>query len=320
MSRRAAYVSCPRVIRRLPLLAALLWLGSSYALSDNPCALLLGGFREDCLILAANNKSMKAKPMMPLYAGDKIVQKSGVGTIVIKCSSFTSVSRLDETTLQIVYRHPPEKRAVLGELASFLGFERNRHESQIAGTRAVIGDENDVFFPQPGGWATVLPGEPISFVWDRKGIKTIVIRDSSGVETFSKGLGSGTSMELTPEEIKMKPAETYYWQMEIQGVPRSSETLSIRLLDKASADLVNTDLKRLGEGPAGASEKMLRMAAYCQFISDTYTQEIDLYWKSYQLLREIDQNGIRAEERGLWQMLRDRYVRHIQEQMTAGYR
>ena len=320
MSQEKICLSMPRLSFRLALLLVTLLLTWSNVLADNTCALLLGGFQDDCMIVAANNKSIKPKPMMALYAGDRIVQKSGVKEIVIKCSPFTSVIKLDETTLQVVYRPPSEKRAVLKKLKSFLGFEKDNHERKIAGTRAIISEGSDVFFPQPGYWATVMPGEPINFSWDRKGIKTIFFKDSSGVEVFSKTLGEKTSIDLTPQEIKMKPAEIYYWEIEIQGVPRTSETFSLRLLENELAELVASDLMKLAEEKLVPTEQNLRVAAYCQFISDTYPHEVDLYWKSFKLLKELDKTGLSAEENNLCQILRDRYVQHVQEQMATGYK
>ena len=320
MSRPNIHSSLLRVSVRLALLLGTLLLSWSNVLADNTCALLLGGFQNDCMIVAVNNKTFKPKPLMSLYAGDRIVQKSGLDKIVIKCSPFTSAIKLNETTLQIVYQPPAEKKAVLKELKTFLGFEKDNHERKIAGTRAIISEGSDVFFPQPGYWATVIPGEPIKFSWDRKGIKTIVFRDSSGAEVFSKSFGEKTSIDLTPQEIKMRPAEIYYWEIEIQGVPRSSETFSLKLLENELAELVAADLAKLVEEKLGDAERRLRMASYCQFISDTYPQEVDLYWKSYLLLKELDQTGLSAEEKNLYQMLRDRYIQHVQEQMAAGYK
>jgi len=320
MSQLKIHSSLPRVSLRLVVFLATLLLTWSNVFADNTCALLLSGFQDDCMIVAANNKSIKPRPMMSLYAGDKILQKSGVSGIIIKCSPFTSVIKLNESTLQVVYRPPAEKRAVLKELKTFLGFEKDNHERIIAGTRAIISEGSDVFFPQPGYWATAIPREPIKFSWDRKGSKTIVFRDSSGVEVFSKSFGEKTSIDLTPQEIKMKPAEIYYWEIEIQGVPRSSETFSLKLLENDLAELVATDLARLAEEKLADAERKLRMAAYCQFISDTYPHEVDLYWKSYMLLKELDQTGLSAEEKNLCQMLRDRYIQHVQEQMATGYK
>jgi len=320
MFNRGIRFPTPNCFLRLALLSAVFFLSSWPVLADSTCALLLGGFQDDCIILAANNISIKPRAMMSLHSGDKIIQKSGVTEIVIKCSPFTSVKKLSETTLQIVYQPPAEKKAVLKELKTFLGFEKDNHQRRTAGTRAIIGEGNDIFFPQPGYWATVIPGEPIKFSWDRKGIKTIVFRDSSGVEVFSKAFGEKSSIELTPQEIKIKPSETYYWEIEIKGVPRSSETYSLKLLEKDMVELVTSDLKKLANEKLGDTETKLRMAAYCQFMSDTYPKEVDLYWKSYQILKELDKTGLIAEENNLAQVLRDRHIQHIQEQMATGYK
>ncbi len=320
MFTKSPLFSAPNFFPRLALISAIILLGSGPALADSTCALLLGGFRDDCLIVAADSKSFKAKPMMSLHAGDKIIQKSGVNEIIIKCSPFTSVKKLDETVLEIVYKPPTEKKAVLKELVTFLGFEKDNHERRTAGTRAILGEQSDTFFPQPGYWATVIPEEPIRFSWNRKGIKTIVFRDSSGVEVFNKAFGEKTAVELTPQEIHMRPSETYYWEIEIQGVPRTSETYSLKLLKSEMVELVASDLSKLAEEKMGESAKNLRMAAYCQFMSDTFSQDVDLYWKSYRLLKELDKAGLTGEEKNLYQILEDRYIQHIQEQMAVGNR
>lgn len=320
MFNKSAHLSMLKTFLRLVLLLAVFFHNSWSGPADSTYALLLGGFQADCIIVAANNVSIKPRAMMSLHSGDKIIQKSGVNEIVIKCSPFTSVNKLNETTLQIVHQPPSEKKAVLKELKTFLGFEKDNHQSRTAGTRAIIGEGSDIFFPQPGYWATVIPGEPIKFSWDRKGIKTIVFRDLSGVEVFSKVFGEKSSIELTPQEIKMKPSEIYYWEIEIQGVPRSSETYSLKLLENDMVELVTSDLKKLANEKLGDTEAKLRMAAYCQFMSDTYPKEVDLYWKSYQILKELDKTGLIAEENNLAQVLRDRHIQHIQEQMATGYK
>jgi hypothetical protein len=320
MFNKSIHISTLKTSLCLVLFLAAFFLSLWPGPADSTCALLLGGFHADCIIVAANNTSIKPRAMMSLHSGDKIIQKSGVNEIVIKCSPFTSVNKLNETTLQIIYQPPSEKKAVLKELQTFLGFEKDNHQSRTAGTRTILGEGSDVFFPQPGYWATVIPGEPIKFSWDRQGIKTIVFRDSSGVEVFSKAFGGKSSIELTPQDIKMKPSEIYYWEIEIQGVPRSSETYSLKLLENDMVELVTSDMKKLADEKLGDTEKKLRTAAYCQFISDTYPKDVDLYWKSYQILKELDKTGLIAEENDLDQVLRDRYIQHIQEQMATGYK
>jgi len=308
------------VLFRWALLFAVIFFSPWPVRGDQPRALLLGGYQNDCRIIRAGNESVKPKPMMVLYSGDRIVQRSGVNEIIIKCSPFTSVKRLNETTLQISCRPPAEKKAVLKELQAFLGFEKDYHQRRTAGTRALIDKGTDVFIPQPGPWATVMPGDAVEFSCERKGTKTIVFRDSSGALVFSKALGEETAVKLTPQDISMRPSETYSWEIEIPGVPRGRETYSLRLLGNEMAELVAIDLKKLGEEELGDRERKLKVAAYCQFISDTYPREADLYWKSYQVLKELDEAGSTAAENDLAQALRDRYIQHIEEQMATGYK
>ena len=308
------------ILFRWALLLAVIFLNPWPVRSDQPRALLLGGFRNDCVIIRAGNESVKPRPMMALFSGDRIVQRSGVNEIVIKCSPFTSVKRLNETTLQISCQPPAQKKAVFKELQAFLGFEKDYHQRRTAGTRALSDKGTEVFIPQPGPWATVMPGDAVEFSCERKGTKTIVFRDSSGAQVFSKALGEETAITLTPQDISMRPSETYSWEIEIPGVPRGRETYSLRLLGNEVAELVAIDLKKLGEEGLGDRERKLKIAAYYQFISDTYPREADLYWKSYQVLKEIDEAGSTAAENDLAQALRDRYIQHIEEQMATGYR
>jgi hypothetical protein len=309
-----------RLAGSILVMTAALCLVSRPALGENPRALLLGGFREDCTIIRAGGESVKAKAMTALYAGDRIVQKSGVDEIVIKCSPFTSVKKLDGTTLKILCQPPAEKKTLLKELQSFLGFEKDQHQRRTAGTRTVKGSGGDGYVPQPGYWATILPEEAVEFSWDRPGSRRIVFRDPSGVEVFSKVLGEEASIKLTAREIAMRPGEIYRWEIEAPGVPRGRETYALKLLESGTADLVGVDLKELAEEKIGGTERKLRIAAYCQFISDTYPEDVDLYWKSYQVLKELDRTGLTAEEKDLAQVLHDRCLQHIEEQMATGYR
>jgi hypothetical protein len=298
--------------------AAILLAGSRPVLADTTCALMLGGFRNDCVVVDAHGKTIRPAPMMSLHSGDKIIQPSGVDGIVIKCSPFTSAKKLSATTMEIVFQPPAEKNSVFKELKSFLGFEKDSHQRRTAGTRAIFGEEGDVFVPQPGYWATLLPDETVEFSCDRTGFKTIVVRDPSDAEVFSRAFGEGTSIALTPREIKMRPSETYYWGIEIRGVPRSIETHAMKLLADDWAALTTSDLRKLAEEQVGSPETKLRMAAYCQFISDTYPKDVDMYWKSCQILKELDETTLTPDEKVLDQLLRDRWIQHVQAQMTAG--
>lgn len=317
MSDKNARMSILGRRRLIAVAGAVLWIGLRPVFADATCALLMSGFRDDCVVVDVRGKSFKPAPLMSLRAGDKISQPSGVGEIVIKCSPFTSVKKVSATTLEIVYQPPAEKSAVFKELKTFLGFEKDSHQRRTAGSRGVFGDEGAVFFPQPGYRATLLPDERVKFSWDRTGFKTIVIRDSTGAEVFTRALGEGMSIELTPREIKMKPSVTYYWEIEIRGVPRSSETYSLKLLESDMAALVDSDLRKLEAERSASTETKLKMAAYCQFISDTYPKDVDLYWKSSQILQELDKTALTNDETALEQVLRDRLIQHLRDQMTA---
>jgi hypothetical protein len=302
------------------VMTAALALVSRPALGENARAILLGGFRDDCTIIRAGGESVKAKAMMALFSGDRIVQRSGVDEIVIKCSPFTSLKKLDGTTITILWQPPAEKKTILKELQSFLGFEKDQHQRRTAGTRTVKGPGGDGYVPQPGFWATILPGEAVEFSWDRRGATRIVFRDPAGVEVFSKVLGEKASIALTSQDIPMRPGEIYRWEVEVPGVPRGRETYALKLLESDTAKLIDSELKELAEEMIGETERKLRIAAYCQFVSDTYPQDVDLYWKSFQVLNGLDTTGMTAEEKDTAHALRDRCLQHIEEQMATGYR
>jgi hypothetical protein len=86
------------------------------------------------------------------------------------------------------------------------------------------------------------------------------------------------------------------------------------LLENELIKLVTADFNRLAEEKLGITERALRMAAYCQFISDTYPQDVDLYWKSYQLLKTLEKAELTAEEKILYQILRERSLQHLTDQ------
>lgn len=301
------------------LVLVIFFLFNSKIYSTDACALLIGKYKKDCIIIRSGKISKKPKRMMELFAGDKIIQKSDVEKIKIKCSPFTFIKKLNDTTLEIAHKPPKVRRSIFGELTSFLGFEKEKHESNIAVTRDTgekFKDSRSIFFPKPGYWATVFAGEPILFSWDRKGIKTIVIRDSTGKEIFRKEFGKGAFIELMPQEIKMKPDMVYYWEIEIKGIPRKSETFCIKLLDDMIGNLISADLDKIKNEKTSKIEKMFKTAAYLQFVSDIYPKEADLYWKSFQILIDINESELNVKNRELCKMLIERYFLHLENQLV----
>jgi hypothetical protein len=165
--------------------------------------------------------------------------------------------------------------------------------------------------PQPGDNATLISGQNVTFAWESDGGKYIVFKDNKGAEIFRKDLKGQSSIQLYPEEMGMKTSEVYTWT--ISG-SRSNKQFKVRLLSSEVARQVTADLKEIEKEAISDTKKMIRKAAYLQFMSDSYPQDIDLYWLSYSVLENItDECGLKEDDKVLLEELRKNYLRHVRE-------
>ena len=142
-------------------------------------------------------------------------------------------------------------------------------------------------------------------------VKFIVFKDSSGKEVYKQDLKGSSLIQLTPEEIGIKPLEVYTWSL--SGAKRG-KPFTLRLLSDNIFQQITVDLKEIDEEKLSEVEKAIQKATYLQFMSDSYPKEIDLYWLSYQLLEESKDKGpLKDEDKILVQELTKNYLKHVLE-------
>ena len=212
------------------------------------------------------------------------------------------------TTLLVTFEPPENKMGLVQNAKEMIGFMKTKHRVAVGATRGTF---YEIRLFHPGNHATVMPGQKITFVSEGSYGKYLVFKDSSGKEVFARDLKGVSSIQLTPEEIGLKPHEVYTWS--ISGA-RKVRPLTIRLLSGELSQLIGADLKEIDREELSDAGKIIKKATYLQFMSDAYPKELDLYWLSYQLLEEIkDRSTLKEDDRILIQELTKSYLKHLTE-------
>jgi|GEM_PF-3143829 len=281
--------------------------------AQKPCGKLLGGLSDDCIVIRGDeHQRLKAKENMILYPEDLIIQKSNVRKINFRLSPFAQKYFIHSNAIWIVYT-PQEKK---NQPPKFLRWLENLkaavHLSQN-GTSRNINDEDinpKHLYPKPGWRASLLPGESVLFSWESRLAKSLVIIDSQGKLVFRKKLNSETSIELNANEIGMEPFIKYYWGIEIEGIVDIRIDYELKLLDGDIVRIVKIGFEKIEKEALDPTHRELKKAAYLQFISDIYGNDAELYWKSGQILAEIDRDKLDNQPFSRYQLLLKNYRDH----------
>lgn len=271
--------------------------------------ILLDGFQRDCSV-QSSGETFPCQERRQLYKGDKVTKLPNIHSLKIKWAPYAGGKKLNATTLLVTFEPPENKKGVLENVKEMVGFVKTKHNVAIGATR---GGPYGPRVPQPGNHATVMPGQKITFVSESGTGKTIVFKDSDDKEIFTKDLEGALSVQLTPEEIGLKPREVYTWS--ISGA-RKGRLFTIRLLSREITKLVTADLMEINREELSEAGKGMKKATYLQFMSDAYPKELDLYWLSYQVLEEIkEKSTLNEDDKILVQELTKSYLKHLSETM-----
>jgi hypothetical protein len=278
----------------------------SMASAENFIGIILDGYQKNCLH-QSRGEDYDCREKRQLYADDKIIKKPDVKALKIKWAPYASGKELDKTSLVVQFEPPRDKKGVVRSIKELLGLVKTDHPIFVGATRG----ETDLVILQPGDNATLISGQKSSFAWGGDGGKTIVFKDSQGTEIFKKDLKGETLLQLSPEEIGMRPGEVYTWHVTGTGTDRQ---FRVRILSKEIVQQVSSDLKEIEKGRTSLTEKLLRKAVYLQFMSDAYPQDMDLYWLSWSLLEGIkDENKMKKDDRILLGDLKRNYLDHVKK-------
>jgi hypothetical protein len=280
----------------------------SRASADNYIGIILEGYQRDCIV-QSRGEEYDCRESRQLYAGDKVIKKPDIKALKIKWAPYASGKELNKTSLLVIFEPPNDKKGIVQGVRDMLGLAKTGHTISVGATRGGA----DMVIPQPGNNATLISGQKSTFAWESEGGKYIVFKDSKGAEVFKKDLKGEPVLQLSPEEIGMKPGEAYTWN--ITGT-RTNREFRVRVLPQDVAQQVTGDLREIEQEPIGTVEKVLRKAVYLQFMSDAYPQDIDLYWFSYRLLEGIkDERILKEDDKVLLSDLKRNYLRHVRDSM-----
>jgi hypothetical protein len=248
---------------------------------------IVGG-EKGCIIERMENGALKKLPAkfeMILYPGDKLIKPNDIDSVRMDFLPYAEAKRQDESRAVIVFKPPVDKTSIFAKIRKFLGLAKVDFFDVTGASRAI----DRVYLP--GENATVMTGQRIIFNNPYNG-KTIVFKEFRGKEIFRKNIGA-KEVSLTPGDIGMESSKIYTWEIvdKAEVLYRSK----IKLLSKRDEDLVKKDLKKIDDEKISADEKKVKKAAYLQLMSDLYPGEINLFWLSYQLLKD---SNIKNEEAG----------------------
>ena len=298
-----------KALRTTAYVSILLLSMVSRAPSETYIGILLDGFQKDCKV-HSRGEDFPCEERRQLYKGDTITKLPNVRALKIKWAPYASSKELDATTLVVNFEPPANKKGMLENVKEMVGFVKTKHNVTMGATR---GDFYELRVPQPGNNATVIPGQKITFAIEGGSGQYIVFKDSRGKEVFKKDLKGSSSIQLIPEEMGIEPSEVYLWS--ISG-SRSNKQFTMRFLNNEISQQVSADLKEIDKEKLSEAEKGIDRAAYLQFISDAYPQDIDLYWLSYQILKEIkDNKTLKKEDLLVIQELTKNCLKHALETM-----
>lgn len=281
----------------------------SRAPSETYVGILLDGFQKDCRV-QSKGEDFACEERRQLYKGDQITKLPNVRALKIKWAPYASGKELDATRLLVNFDPPENRKGILGNVKEMVGLVKTKHSVMIGATR---GDDYELKIPQPGNHATVILGQKITFTTERGSGKYIVFKDSRGKEVSKKDLKGASSIQLTPEEIEIKSSEAYSWS--ISG-SRNDRQFTMKLLNNEMSQQISEDLREIDREGLSEAEKGIKKAAYLQLMSDAYPQDIDLYWLSYQVLKEIkDKRTLKEDDEMVVQELTKNCLKHVLETM-----
>lgn len=271
--------------------------------------IILDGHQDNCKIKSKGEEYDCAESKR-LYAGDEVIKKPDIKALKIKWMPYANGKEINKTTLVVTFEPPKSKKGVVQNISEFLGFVKTEHRVSVAATRGVLGEYG---MPQPGDNSTIISGQKTTFICEGDRTRYIVFNNSKDGEIYKKETKGDYIVQLTPEEIGMKPTELYHWHFSGSKI---NKPLKIRLLSEEVSRQVSADLERIGNEKISEPEKKIKQAAYLQFMSDTYPEEIDLYWLSRQILEGLKEAmSLKEDDRILKERLKKNYLRHLSNTM-----
>ena len=203
---------------------------------------------------------------------------------------------------KVFYDPPQNRHKIVAAVQEMLGFthERMQRWTITTATRKT----NDTGNAQlPGSVSTLITGYPFKFLWCGEKARRVVITDSTGNPVFAQTVKGLQSLVITPEKMGLKKGESYSW--EVEGSHCSGEQL--RLLEGENESVViDAFAKIAGTEKLSDNDKVLAKAAFVQFLSESYPDDVALNWLCYELTDTLEQKSVLNDEKLMIRYLKER--------------
>ncbi len=300
-----------RRYRLMLLVVTGLFILVSLSEAAKPVARIVGG-EEGCSIVRKEKgvlKDHKAAKCEKLFPGDILHKKKGIDTVRIEFMPYAEAETVAPgTKIKIKFNPPKNKQGIFAKIKEYIGFAK----PELCPVKSVTKSTEEIAsLYLPGENATVLAGRRTVFTNPGKGGE-ILFKEPGGTvicrkETGAEGIG------LTPAEIGMEPAKIYTW--ELRDKEKTLYRSRIRLLGKADKKIIQHGWAQIdGNKTLNADEKLVHKAAYLHFLSDMYPGEMNLFWLSYQILK--DQESGNNETQTVLQTFRSRALNHLEGEIS----
>lgn len=259
------------------------------AMAEKAVAWIVGGYN-DCKVTRYENgifKEYEAKLEMPLFPGDKVEKKDNIKSVQFSYLPYFEPEIKDDSTAIIINNAPEDKETIFAKIADWLGLVKTKYKELRGTSRGEFGQET-----VPLENSTLLAGSKITFDDYYIG-KTLLIKELDGKEVFRKSF-TENDLDLIPGNAGLEPGKMYIREIIKGGFLQFRST--IRVLGKKDEEIVNKALAKINREKICPEEKIIKEAAYLQYISDLYPAQVDLYWLSYQLLDKGDIKEKRLED------------------------
>ncbi len=251
---------------------------------------------QGCKVVRIENgerKQYDVQENMELYPGDRMFKKNDINSLEFDfLSRYAEVKIENKSSLTIVLNPPIKKESILTEIGIFMGIIKTKFAYLEGASRGELASGGKLVI----GIDAI---ENASFMSDLeipisgflKG-KTIVFKELRGNDVFRKTFTDDAV--LVPGKSGILPGKTYIMEVWIR------ETLYYRslarILAKDDEEVVKKSLDKIDTEKGSSDTKIINKAAFLQFLSDLYPDQINLYWLSYHILINADLHDNAAAE------------------------
>lgn len=219
-----------------------------------------------------------------ISAGDVIINKEDPASMPIQwlSPSLVHFELLKAGYYRVVFTPPAEAKGVLSILGDLFGFARKAGRiTNVAVTRS----NSESHLILPGERATLLPGQPVTFSWCANGIKKITITTDTGIKVKEIMVPKGQrSLTMQTDDLGLTSNTPYRWN---PNGANSGESGRIILLEKENAQVITDAFRSIDQEQGASEDKIIKKAAFIQFISENYSKDYSLGWLQSSIMSEL---------------------------------